>query len=122
METYQGFPYTTFIDKNVRDELNERQAIDSRTRNINAWVKITSGVEQKFRNDGPEDHYELRTLSSLLVPVTVNPYSLNFKDVYDVNNKPLPGITGFDVSYKSKYGGIRKASIDFGREAFAPAQ
>jgi len=123
---YKGFPYLTFIEKNVRGELQRRQEADSRVRNITAWSKVTSGVYRVGKTssttmlgeNGKQERIDttetidtsLKTLSSILINDDTNPYDLNFNDIYK-ENRPLPGINGLDISYKSKYGGVRVATI-----------
>jgi len=124
---YKGFPYITFIEKSVRDELQKREGVDNRTRNVTAWAKVTSGVYRVGKSssttmlgaNGQQERVDttetlessLRTLSSVLIHDDKNPTQLGFSDLYNSNNKPIPGITGLDISYKSEIGGVRIATI-----------
>ena len=104
MTGYEGFPYLTFIEKNIQTELNNRSSLNNRIRNINAWVKVTSGVQKKGDS-------KLYSLQSVMSPDSSS-VGYGFNSIYDNStNRPIPGIISVDVQYKSKYGGVRIAQI-----------
>ena len=114
-DKYEGFPYLTFIEKDIQKELNFRFSQDTRIRNINAWVKVTSGVQQtKATTSRSEIAYTDGRLYSLQSFMSIQSSSVgyDFNEIYDPNdNRPRAGITSIDVKYLSKYGGVRTATI-----------
>lgn len=107
---YEGFPYVTFIHENVQSELDRRQSADSRLRSVIPWLKVTSSLK-KVSGNNIDSQYKI--LSPLYTTSNTNHTSFTFDQLYNRNNsfKPLPGIESLDVVYKSKYGGVREASI-----------
>ena len=115
MIDYEGYPYLSFIDENIQKELNNRSAQDNRIRNINAWVKVTSGVQQtKATTSRSEIAYtdgRLYTLQSILTTQSSS-IGYDFNSIYDeVDNRPAPGIISIDIKYTGDVGGVRVAQI-----------
>lgn len=106
MINYEGFPYTTFIESDIQKTLDTRYSINNRIRNITAWAKVTSGVVKKGSN-------ELFSLSSFLNTTGNSVTPAGFNILYDENNRPRPGLESINVQYKSKYGGVRVAQINW---------
>jgi len=115
MIDYEGYPYLSFIDEKIQKEMNNRSAQDNRIRNINAWVKVTSGVQQikgsTNRNEIPYNNGELYTLQSILTTQSSS-IGYDFNSLYnEVDNRPEPGIISIDIKYTGDVGGVRVAQI-----------
>lgn len=112
---YEGFPYISFIDERIQKGLNNRISLDNRTRNISAWVKMTSGVQQiKATNSRSEIEYNDGKLYTLQSIFTTNSSSIEygFDNIYNPsNNIPEAGIISIEVKYTGEYGGVRVAQI-----------
>lgn len=136
MIDYEGFPYLSFIDENIQKELNNRSSLDNRVRNINSWIKVTSGVQKVVKytySDDPNLNLDLfkpispltgkntvaepvsdNSLYSIQSIITTQTSSLNYKfdDIYNAaDNRPEPGIISADIKRVTKYGGVTVAQI-----------
>jgi len=107
IDSYEGFPYTTFIEPVIRKELAKKATPESRIRPMTAWTRVTSGVQQVDKPDAG-----FISMEGILKINNEKQTSFGFKDVYNSDSYRFrPGVTGLKVDYKSKYGGVRVATI-----------
>jgi hypothetical protein len=107
IDSYEGFPYTTFIEQVIRKELAKKATPESRIRPMTAWIRVTSGVQQV---DKPNAGFI--SMEGILKTNNEKQASFRFNDVYNSDSYRFrPGITELKVDYKSKYGGVRVAKI-----------
>ena len=105
---YEGFPYVSFLQQNIRDELSKKQLPESRINQITAWVKVTSGVKSL-------NNPEFISMVGIIKNKNENQSSFVFNNVYDESDsyRFRPGITGIDIKYKGSRGGTRIAQIQW---------
>lgn len=110
IDSYEGFPYTTFIEKVIRKQLAQKATSTSRIRPMTAWMKVTSGVQQV---DKPEAGFI--TMVGISKKSTEVQSDFAFSNVYNFDDmyRFRPGVTNLKVEYKSKYGGVRVAQISW---------
>jgi len=107
IDSYEGFPYTTFIEQVIRKELAKKATPESRIRPMTSWIRVTSGVQQV---DKPDAGFV--SMEGILKQNEEKQTSFGFNDVYNSDSYRFrPGVTGLKVDYKSKYGGVRVATI-----------
>lgn len=110
LRSYEGFPYVSFIESNIRKNLLKKMESESRIRPMTSWIKMTSGVQ---RIEGEQKDF--------ITMVGISKFNsekhtlFGFEDVYKESDqyRPRPGITQITSQYKTQYGGVRSISVDW---------